>query len=175
MYKTRVCLVHFISFQLHGLCCLSPFNYVASLLWLCCRAASLLFMSMLLYQLISSGFTPVVSPLLILHMEVMLNLFFFVSHIRGIFVTLCGPVLHITSLYCVSYSFRFLWEKRQKLLHWDRCMPFWLGTKTKKLHQYNMLALGRRKWNQGSTKIHGNGTRAVQRSILQCSCYMNAS
>lgn len=76
-----------------------------------------------------------------------------VSHIHGMFVTLCGPVLHIIFPYCVSYSFRFLWDKRQKLLHWDRCMEFWLDTKTKKLHQYNVLALGRRKWNQGSAEI----------------------
>lgn len=45
--KSAVCLLHFISFQLCGLCCLSPFNCVAS-------------SAFLLYQLISSFFTSVV-------------------------------------------------------------------------------------------------------------------
>lgn len=32
-------------------------------------------------------------------------------------------------------------------------MQFSLGTKANKLLQYNMLALGRRKWNQDTTEI----------------------
>lgn len=158
-----------MSFQLHGLCCLSPFNCVASLLLLYCRAASLLFLSVLLYQLISSFLLlwSCRSPLLILHMEGLLNFFLCPKYMAYLWHTIWDTLTQCDTFWSslthnspypatVSNSFWFLWEKRWMLLRWDRCMQFWLPTKAKKLHQYNMLALGRRRQDQGRTEVWVN-------------------
>lgn len=93
-----------------------------------------------------------------------------VSHIHGMFVTLCGPVLHIIFPYCVSYSFRFLWDKRQKLTL-GQVYGVLIRYQNKETASVQRAGFGEKEMEPGQYRNLGE----THRSILQCSCNMDAS